>query len=122
MSSRPPSPTWGPPRYFGCYPGAMLAIPLGLLMLAAGPQLESGSITSGGRQRTYRFHLPPAPAEGALPLLVALHGRLGQGKNQEQLSGVAALADREGFAVVYPDGIDRSWADDRGASPASKQG
>ena len=33
-----------------------------------------------------------------------------------------AIADQHGFVVVYPDGIDLSWADGRGASVPDRQG
>ena len=33
-----------------------------------------------------------------------------------------AVADQHGFVVVYPDGIDLSWADGRGASVPDRQG
>ncbi len=33
-----------------------------------------------------------------------------------------AVADQHGFVVVYPDGIDFSWADGRGASVPDRQG
>jgi polyhydroxybutyrate depolymerase len=32
------------------------------------------------------------------------------------------IADRHGFAVVYPEGYDRSWNDGRGFTPAEQQG
>jgi polyhydroxybutyrate depolymerase len=54
--------------------------------------------------------------------VLSLHGRLGQGKNQAKLSGFDAVANGGGFIVVYPDGVQRSWADGRGTTPADKQG
>jgi polyhydroxybutyrate depolymerase len=56
------------------------------------------------------------------PLVIALHGRLGQGRNQAKLTGLDAVADEAGFIVVYPDGVNRSWADGRGTTPADRQG
>jgi polyhydroxybutyrate depolymerase len=52
--------------------------------------------------------------------VLSLHGRLGQGRNQQRLTGLDAVADEAGFIVVYPDGVDRSWADGRGSSPADE--
>jgi polyhydroxybutyrate depolymerase len=48
-----------------------------------------------------------------------LHGRYGTGVLTEETSHLSALADREGFVVVYPDGIDRSWHDRREQGPAA---
>jgi len=72
------------------------------------------SLVSGGVERSYVVHLP----SGIVPrkpsaLVLAFHGHLGTGAGQARLSGLDALADRFGFIVVYPDGIDRSWNDGR---------
>jgi polyhydroxybutyrate depolymerase len=51
-----------------------------------------------------------------MPLVIALHGGGGTGERMERLSlgGFNTLADKEGFVVVYPDGIERHWNDGRG--------
>ncbi|GAA4249990.1 extracellular catalytic domain type 1 short-chain-length polyhydroxyalkanoate depolymerase [Dactylosporangium darangshiense] len=43
------------------------------------------------------------------PLVMMLHGGFGTGEQAEGYYGWDALADAEGFAVVYPDGLDRAW-------------
>lgn len=81
------------------------------------------SLVSGGLTRTYHVHLPPAISAGRLlPLLLSLHGRLGTGADQAQLTNFDAVAEANGFIVVYPDGYERSWADGRGTTPADKAG
>lgn len=90
-------------------------------LVADAPCTGTGKLEHDGRTRTFQYHLP-ADVEAPAPLVVALHGRLGQGKNQAQLSGFDAVSDEEGFIVVYPDGVERSWADGRGTTPADKQG
>ncbi len=40
-----------------------------------------------------------------LPLLVALHGGLGNGKQFERTSGFDGIAEANNFLVVYPDGV-----------------
>ena len=50
-----------------------------------------------------------AETNAALPLVFNFHGYGGTGQNQEELSGMRPVADRLGFAVVYPDGIDKHW-------------
>ncbi|HEU5344892.1 MAG TPA: PHB depolymerase family esterase [Ktedonobacterales bacterium] len=81
------------------------------------------SLLSGGLTRTYHVHLPPAISAGRpLPLLLSLHGRLGTGANQAKLTDFDAVADANGFIVVYLDGYERSWADGRGTTPADKAG
>jgi polyhydroxybutyrate depolymerase len=79
-----------------------------------------GRLSHGGRERRY-LNVVPA-GEGPFPLVIALHGRLGSGAQMLKLSGLVPIAERERFVLVAPDGIGRSWADGRGASPAAKAG
>ena len=61
---------------------------------------------SDGYQRTYRVHVPAGHGEDEpIPLVVVLHGAFSTAAEMEKHTGFSALADREGFAVVYPDGI-----------------
>jgi polyhydroxybutyrate depolymerase len=87
---------------------------------SSAPGHAQGRLESGGRVRTYISWSPDGP--GPFPLVIALHGRLGTGAQMLELTSFTALAERERFIVVYPDGIGRSWADGRGTSPASKEG
>jgi polyhydroxybutyrate depolymerase len=64
----------------------------------------------------------PKGLKPGAPLVLALHGRLGQGRNQAKLTGFDAVADEAGFIVAYPDGVSRSWADGRGTTPADRDG
>jgi polyhydroxybutyrate depolymerase len=57
----------------------------------------------GGRDRQYLLHVP-ARAPSPMPLLVVLHGGGGTAAQARATTGFDAIADREGFAVVYPDG------------------
>jgi len=76
-----------------------------------------------GRARTYTYHVP-AGYDGSrpVPMVLAFHGRLGQGAGEERLSHLDGVSDEHGFLVVYPDGLDRSWADGRGGTPSDKKG
>ena len=72
--------------------------------------------------RRYHVHLPPHyDASSPLPLLIALHGRLGTGKKMIKQTGFNGIADREGFIAVYPEGFKRGWADGRGITHADKR-
>lgn len=83
-----------------------------------------GSMKVDGKKRTYMLYLPKGYYIGdkKLPLLIAIHGRLGTGKQMMTTTGFNDIADREDFIVVYPDGLDRSWADGRGDTPSDKNG
>jgi len=75
----------------------------------------SGRIDHGGLKRSYILHLPPAPAEArrSLPLVIALHAGGGRAAGFAALTGLSALADKAGFAVAYPQGVERHWNDGR---------
>ena len=87
---------------------------------SASPGDPPGALTIGGLQRTYLVH---APAGGApVGLVLNLHGAGQTGGQQAALTGYDAVADQYGFVVAYPDGIDLSWADGRGASVPDREG
>src|SRR5689334_10800806 len=66
------------------------------------------SIQVDGTTRTFHLyrprHLPPRA-----PLVVMLHGGFGSGSQAEQYYGWDQEADRDGFVVVYPDGMNHAW-------------
>ena len=80
-----------------------------------------GALEFGGLNRTYQLHVP-ANVESPNGLVINLHGAGETGGAQASLTNYNAVADQHGFAVVYPDGIDLSWADGRGASLPDRQG
>jgi polyhydroxybutyrate depolymerase len=84
---------------------------------------KRGKIRVDERERTYSLHVPGHyDGTEAVPLLIALHGRLGIGSGEERLAHLDKVSDEHGFLVVYPDGLDRSWADGRGGTPAERSG
>jgi polyhydroxybutyrate depolymerase len=81
----------------------------------------AGTLSFGGLERTYQLHVP-AGVDHPAGLVINLHGAGATGGTQASLTNYNAVADQHGFAVVYPDGIDLSWADGRGASVPDRQG
>jgi polyhydroxybutyrate depolymerase len=72
-------------------------------MAASGDQ--TGTIEVGGRMRSYIVHAPANRKSNApLPLVIVLHGAVQGNVNAESMSGMSALADRENFLAVYPEG------------------
>lgn len=69
------------------------------------------SLESGGLARSYRVYVPTGAGAGPLPLVLAFHGLGGSGAQLERATGLTEIAEREKFAVVYPDGhgTPRSW-------------
>lgn len=77
---------------------------------------HAGSIAWDGLERTYLIHIPPSWNKAkSMPLVIVLHGGGGTGAGMVKVTqeGFNALADREGFIVIYPDGIRRQWNDGR---------
>jgi polyhydroxybutyrate depolymerase len=90
-----------------CLPLAacMPALPRGQVK---GPQTYKVDIDfqTGGFQRNVHLHLPPAyDGTRPLPLVIVIHGAFSTAKKIEKRSGFSQLADREGFMVMYPNGI-----------------
>jgi polyhydroxybutyrate depolymerase len=81
---------------------------------------REGTFTVDSVERTYGWVGDPTAQKR--PLVIALHGRGGRGEGQARLSHLDEIASREGFLAVFPDGVNRSWADPRNKTPASKQG
>ena len=95
--------------------------PITSLLYSPGDYRES--ITIDGRERTYFLHiLQGFQQEKGYPLVIALHGGEGTGEKFASQTKFSTKADKEGFIVVYPDGIDNGWADGRGKTEAEKQG
>jgi polyhydroxybutyrate depolymerase len=86
---------------------------------SAAPDDQPATFEFGGLSRTYLVHLPPGRPAG---LVVNLHGGGSTGSGEERLTNFDAVADADGFVVVYPDGIDNNWADGRGASEPDRRG
>ncbi|OBI77781.1 PHB depolymerase family esterase [Mycobacterium sp. E740] len=80
----------------------------------------AGALMVGGLNRTYQVHAPNGIAHPA-GLVLNLHGAGMTGQAQAAATNYDAVADQHGFVVAYPDGIDLSWADGRGASVPDRQ-
>ncbi|MBB5868831.1 polyhydroxybutyrate depolymerase [Allocatelliglobosispora scoriae] len=72
---------------------------------------SSHSITVDDRERTFGLYAPRSlPSGSAVPLVVMLHGGFGTGAQAQEAYGWDEEADRGGFVVAYPDGLNRAWA------------
>lgn len=75
---------------------------------------EDSSLRAGGLRRGYVLYVPPNLAPNPA-LLVVLHASRSNGQLMRRDSGFGfdALADRDGFLVLYPDGFEGHWNDCR---------
>jgi polyhydroxybutyrate depolymerase len=70
----------------------------------------SDSIDIDGVTRTFAAQLPNTkPA----PLVIVLHGNTQTGADMASRTSWPAIAKRDAFGVVFPDGYNRAWADFR---------
>ena len=69
------------------------------------PVTGTGNITSGGRARTFSYHLPTNFPKDDLPLVIAYHGDGGTGAGFQAYAGLDAIANTQNFIVVYPDAV-----------------
>src|SRR5882757_1594171 len=68
----------------------------------------SDTINIGGVTRSFVAQLPDTkPA----PLVIVLHGNTQTGADMKTRTAWPAVAKRERFGVIFPDGLNRAWAD-----------
>jgi polyhydroxybutyrate depolymerase len=75
------------------------------------PGTTTQHLTVAGKDRELLVHLPPEPKSG-MPLVVDFHGANSNMQQQAIYSGFDPLADRDGFIVATPNGVDaaiRQW-------------
>jgi endoglucanase len=65
----------------------------------------SGTLPSGGRTRSFSYHLPVTLPPDGLPLVIACHGDGGTGAGFQAYAGLDAVADQQSFLVVYPNAL-----------------
>ncbi len=100
---------------------AFLLAALGMALLPAPVAAETihGRLRTGASDRSYVVFIPDsAPVDRRLPVVIALHGPLMTGRSMRALFGMDALAERDGFAIAYPDSRGPRWNDGRGITEA----
>lgn len=80
------------------------------------PVSEHGksSITSENLERNFLFYIPKKPNPNGFPIVFVLHGGGGTGEGMIYLTRISEVAERDGFIVVYPNGLENRWNDGRG--------
>lgn len=86
---------------------------LSALLLSVSPAMADmlrHSFQHNGASRTYQLYLPFNYDKSiALPLLVALHGKNGNGQRMAELTAFNLRAQQNGFISVYPDAKNGVW-------------
>jgi len=84
---------------------ALVLILLVLAVAVCAAASERIEITAEDVTRAAWVHVPETLEEGvSVPLVLAFHGSTWNGRMMEDVTGLDAIADRERFIVVYPDG------------------
>jgi polyhydroxybutyrate depolymerase len=87
--------------------GILLIGAFTLRRLAAASGDRTGTINVDGRTRSYIVHVPASAGKTPRPLVIVLHGATQGDANAERMSDMSALADKENFIAVYPEGTGR---------------
>jgi polyhydroxybutyrate depolymerase len=76
--------------------------------------MDRDEVHVDGTRRTYLVYSPASlTASRPAPLVLVFHGGFGSGADLAPRIGMNAVADRAGFVVAYPDGLDKHWNDGR---------
>ncbi len=101
----------------------LLSLPLLLVLVEAVSfhlaNRSNGTIVASGQKREYLLYVPPSyDHTRPTPLVISMHGAGGWPAQLRDLSRWNALAESQGFIVVYPSGADwvgpRIWHVERG--------
>lgn len=99
---------------------AFVAI-LGILGGPAGAAtITQGVVEIGGVQRSYTMYLPAGfDAAKRYPIVLGLHGGLGNGERFAQQSGLPNYVDQRNFIAVFPNANGKQWNDGRATTRSS---
>lgn len=76
-------------------------------------------------KRSYKLHLPKdfnKNKDNLFPLVVVLHGGGGNSRQIKKETDFNEMSDKENFIVVYPEALNRKWADGRETTESSVEG
>lgn len=83
---------------------------LAAVMAAGGASAGELRMTHQGVTRAYDLYVPSSyDGETPVPLVLVLHGRGSSGGRMAAITGFNARAERLGFIVAYPEGLDHAW-------------
>ena len=71
--------------------------------------LETRTINVGGLDRTYSLYVPKNLRGTQAPLVIAFHGGGGNALPFASRIGAREMADRDGFVLALPEGVQESW-------------
>lgn len=90
--------------------------------LVLGPGDHSRTVSVGGLSRTYLVHVPPRAPTAPMPAVFDFHPLGVTAATWKTSTPWPAVADREGFVLVWPQGVGDSWNVGRCCNPALDAG
>jgi polyhydroxybutyrate depolymerase len=91
------------------------ALPGPLPAQSTPPVEQRRTIRVDGVERSYLLYVPSSHRRtSSPPLVLVFHGGGGRAQGFARHTGFSSLAEREGFVVAYPQGLERRWNDGRG--------
>jgi len=73
------------------------------------PGSHKTTLSSSGRDRSAKVHVPASYSGDATMLVLAFHGWLQDSDRIEEISELSQSSDAHGFIVAYPQGLSDSW-------------
>lgn len=75
---------------------------------------SSGTISVNGMEREYLYFVPGKELrpENGFPVVFVFHGGFGSSLAAKNMSRMHLLGQKEGFIVVYPEGLYKGWSTD----------
>ena len=82
-----------------------IALVLGLLAVSAqAREGETHQLNFAGAERSYKLFVPDGAPKAPLPLMIVMHGGLGNADETERTTGMNRVAQSNSFLVAYPNG------------------
>jgi polyhydroxybutyrate depolymerase len=82
---------------------------------AQSPAGQRRTLRVEGVERSFFLYVPAGHrGTGSPALVLVFHGAGGRAQGFARHTGFSAVAEREGFVVAYPQGLERRWNDGRG--------
>ncbi len=79
------------------------------------------TLSHDNKTRTYTVYVPKGyDINQSYPLFFLMHGGGGTGADLLTKTGLSTKADKEGFIIVAPEGINKNWNDGRGETARSE--
>jgi polyhydroxybutyrate depolymerase len=91
---------------------SVVVLSVGIVVIQLWPKgpLSKESFQFDGLTRTYFIHVPPSyDGSTPVPLVIVLHGYTGTAEGTAAMTAFTPKSDREGFIVVYPEGLNQRW-------------